>query len=327
MTPSWPRRRHELGSLSTTEKRTLIALTFATPQVSSVAYWETSQSRRWHPAAMAHAHSTTAGVSYRAAEPSRAAPGGLLHDTTRAGSAEDQQEQLVHLSRVAAVGTLSGAFAHELAQPLTAILANAEAALLIAQQEAAVPAEIPDMLRDIIRDNLRAAAIIQRLHSLLERGKVERRPVDLNQIVRDGLALVRSELLAGAVRVTLNLCEQSSLVLADSVQMQQVLLNLVVNGCQAMLCKPRTKRRLIIATRLGEGEETIQCSIRDRGPGIPAHNLERIFEPFVTSKENGLGLGLSICRCIVKAHGGRLWAENAGPHGALFHFTLRREHL
>jgi C4-dicarboxylate-specific signal transduction histidine kinase len=230
-------------------------------------------------------------------------------------------QELANLGRVAVLGQLSGAFAHELAQPLTAMLAKAEAALQIAMRDATAPSELQEMLRAIIKDAVRASDTIQRLRSLLARGEVQRQPVDLNQIVRDMVALVRSELIARHVSVTTRLARRVSWMLADVAQMQQVLLNLIVNACDAMADTPRAARQLIIATRVAEDGRKVQCSVVDRGHGIPADYGERIFEPFISTKTHGLGLGLAICRSIIEAHGGRLWAENA-KGGATFHFTL-----
>ncbi|HKD52649.1 MAG TPA: MASE1 domain-containing protein [Steroidobacteraceae bacterium] len=236
--------------------------------------------------------------------------------------AREQRLQLAHLGRAAVLGELSGAFAHELAQPLTSILGNAEAALELLPPDTPGLREIQDMLRDIIKDDVRAAEVIQRLRSMLARGEIQRRPVDLNQVVRDVLALARSDLITRNVTVVTQLDSQAALVLADPVQLQQVLLNLIVNACEAMSASPPSERRLTIATRPADEGRAIECSVADHGCGIRPGDLERIFEPFVTTKKQGLGLGLAICRSIIEAHGGRLWADNAAEHcGAVFHFT------
>jgi PAS domain S-box-containing protein len=236
--------------------------------------------------------------------------------------AREQRQQLAHLGRAAVLGELSGAFAHELAQPLTSILGNAEAALELLPPDTPGLTEIRDILRDIIKDDVRAAEVIQRLRSMLTQGEIQRRPVDLNQVVREVLALARSDLITRNVSVVTQLDPHAGLVLADPVQLQQVLLNLIVNACEAMSGSPPSQRRLTIATRpVDEGRE-LECSVTDRGGGIPYGDTERIFQPFVTTKKQGLGLGLAICRSIVEAHGGRLWAENAaGGCGAVFRFT------
>jgi signal transduction histidine kinase len=220
------------------------------------------------------------------------------------------------------LGELSGAFAHELAQPLTSILGNAEAALELLPPDTPALSDIRDMLRDIVKDDVRAAEVIQRLRSMLTQGEIQRRPVDLNQVVRDVLSLARSDLITRNVSVITQLDPGAALVLADPVQLQQVLLNLIVNACEAMSASPPSQRRLTISTCLSDEGRAIACSVADRGCGIPPGNTERIFQPFVTTKKQGLGLGLAICRSIIEAHGGRLWAENAPDGcGAIVRFT------
>jgi C4-dicarboxylate-specific signal transduction histidine kinase len=236
--------------------------------------------------------------------------------------AREQRAQLTHLGRVAVLGELSGAFAHELAQPLTSILGNAEAALQLLPPGTPGRAEIEEILRDIIKDDVRAAEVIQRLRSMLARGEIRRLTVDLNQVVCDVLALARGDLIARGVSVDTQLEPRVGLVLADPVQLQQVLLNLIMNASDAMVGNAPAERRLMIATRRSEQGRAIECSVADRGPGIRPEDLEHIFQPFVTTKKQGLGLGLAICRSIVEAHGGRLWAENsASGGGAVFRFT------
>jgi signal transduction histidine kinase/integral membrane sensor domain MASE1 len=236
--------------------------------------------------------------------------------------AREQRQQLAHLGRAAVLGELSGAFAHELAQPLTSILGNAEAALELLPADTPGLTEIRDILRDIIKDDVRAAEVIQRLRSMLTQGEIQRRPVDLNQVVREVLALARGDLITRNVSVVTQLDPQAALVLADPVQLQQVLLNLIVNACEAMSGSPLAERRLTIATRQVDEGRAIECSVADCGCGISRADSERIFQPFVTTKKQGLGLGLAICRSIVEAHGGRLWAENASEGcGAIFRFT------
>jgi two-component system, LuxR family, sensor kinase FixL len=236
--------------------------------------------------------------------------------------AREQSQQLAHLGRAVVLGELSGAFAHELAQPLTSILGNAEAALQLLPAGTAGLREIREMLRDIIRDDMRAAEVIQRLRAMLACGEIRRQAVDLNQVVRDVLTLARSDLITRNVSVSIQLDPLSAVVLADAVQMQQVVLNLIVNACEAMARLPSAERRLTVMTRCLEQGRLIECSVADRGCGIAATDLERIFQPFVTTKKQGLGLGLAICRSIIEAHGGRLWAESrVDGSGAIFRFT------
>jgi signal transduction histidine kinase len=232
-----------------------------------------------------------------------------------------QQQQLAHLSRAAVLGQLSGAFAHELTQPLTSILGNAEAALKLTEGGAARLPEIAEMLRDIVRDDVRAAQVIDRLRALLERGDLLRRPVDLHATVREVLELAKSELITRHVRVTLDLQDDVPVILADRVQIQQVVLNLLMNACEAMAGQPVAHRKLQLATRFQVEDSCILFSMTDQGCGIAAGELERIFQPFVTSKSHGMGMGLAICRSVAEAHRGRLWAESDG-NGSTFYLQL-----
>jgi PAS domain S-box-containing protein len=236
--------------------------------------------------------------------------------------AGEQRQQLALLGRAAVLGELSGALAHELNQPLTSILGNAEAALQMLMRDPADIPEIRNILRDIIQDDVRAAEVIQRLRSMLARGEIQRQPVDMNQVVREVLDLTRSDLITRGVSVGMQLDANLTAVLADRVQMQQVVLNLIVNACEAMTDVPHGERRLTIATRVADDRSFIECSVSDRGSGVAEGEEERIFQPFVTTKKHGLGLGLAICRSIVEAHGGRLWAESSAE-GAMFRFTAR----
>lgn len=246
--------------------------------------------------------------------------------TSRKQAAEHaraQHEQLAHLGRAAVLGELSGAFAHELSQPLTSILGNAEAALQLLSGTSVDLREIRSMLGDIVADDVRAADVIQRLRSMLSRGEIERQPVDLNNVIRDVLELARSDLITRHVSVDMRLDTHVPLALGDRVQLQQVVLNLIVNACEAMSGIDVRHRKLFIATRFDRDSCEIMCTVRDRGCGIAGENIERIFQPFVTTKPQGMGMGLAICRSIIEAHGGRLWAENAADGGAAFHFTSR----
>jgi PAS domain S-box-containing protein len=235
-------------------------------------------------------------------------------------AAEEQRRQLAHLGRVALLGELSGALAHELNQPLTAILANAAAARRLLTREPLDVAQLREIVEDVIRDDQRAGAVISRLRALLERGEMQTHPVDLNEIVRDVLSLTHSDLIGREVPVETRLEPSLPRVMGDRVQLQQVVLNLLVNACDAMSGAPAAERRLTIVTE--SGDAGVQLSISDRGTGISDERLDQIFQPFVTSKKHGLGLGLAICRSIAAAHNGRLWAVNNPDGGATFHLAL-----
>ncbi len=220
---------------------------------------------------------------------------------------QEQQRELAHLSRVAALGELSGTLAHELNQPLAAILANARAAQRILSTNAPSITELREILEDIAFDDRRAGEVISRLRGLLKKGDLQLRPVRLEDVIEEVTALLHSELIERRVSVEARLSPGIPPVLGDRVQLQQVLLNLIMNACDAMADQPAATRKMIIATTLTP-EGRVQLSVSDSGIGVPTSRLEQIFDPFVTTKEHGLGLGLAICHSIVTAHGGRLWA-------------------
>jgi len=232
-----------------------------------------------------------------------------------------QRNELAHLSRVALLGELSVSLAHELNQPLTAILSNAQAAQLLLAQGAADPDELPQILLEIVQESKRAGEIIRRLRVLLKKGEIHRVPLDMNQVVDNVLELIRSDLINQHVAVQVELALDPPWVDGDEVQLQQVLLNLVINACDAMAEVELTNRRLLIRTELA-GSNFVRVSVTDQGCGIPPEKIDRIFDPFFTTKEIGTGLGLSVCRSIISAHGGELYAINNPGGGATLQFTL-----
>ena len=234
-----------------------------------------------------------------------------------------QRAELARLSRVAILGELSGALAHELNQPLAAILSNAQAAQRLLARTPADLVEVHGILADIVDEDLRAREVIHRLRLLMEKGAVRQQPVDLNEMVLEVLRLVSNDLLIQRVTAHTDLAPGLPEVTADRVQVQQVLLNLILNGCHAMNNGHGGERRIVLRTEAAEGEG-VQVTVSDRGVGIPDQDLERIFEPFFTTRNGGVGLGLSLCRSIIAAHGGKLWAVNNGDGGASFQFALPR---
>lgn len=236
--------------------------------------------------------------------------------------AQVQQQQLMHLGRAAVLGQLSGALAHELHQPLTAILGNAEAALRMIDGGQADVAELKEILGDIVNDDVRAGQVIYRLRALLEKRDILRRPVDLNATVREVLELAKNELVTRQVQVGTALDGEAPAVMADRVQMQQVLLNLLINACEAMSSLPVASRKVALATRFRPEDSCVEVTISDSGCGIPSGDLERIFQPFVTTKSGGMGMGLAICRSVAESHRGQLWAENGAVGGATFHLQV-----
>jgi len=236
-----------------------------------------------------------------------------------------QRNELVHLSRVTLLGELSGSLAHELNQPLTAILYNAQAAKRLLARNAADPAKLSGILDNIVKDDKRAAEVIRRLHLLLKKGEVQLEPLDMNELVDSVLNLVQNDLINQSIVVRTQLLPQLPAVNGDGVQLQQVLLNLIANGCDAITGVEGVERILLVRTEFVDGEG-VRVSVIDHGRGIPPEKMEQIFEPFFTTKTKGMGLGLAVCRTIIDAHGGRLWATNNVGRGTTFHFVLPARH-
>jgi len=234
-----------------------------------------------------------------------------------------QRDELLHLSRVAMLGELSGSLAHEVNQPLMAILSNAQAALRFLARDPGNSDRIRHILEDIAEDDKRAGEVIRRLRALLMKKQIRYRALEINEVVLDVLGVLRHDLSNRGVAARTELAADLPAVNGDPVQLQQVLLNLIMNGCDAMN-GALADRRLTLRTALSADGE-IQVSVTDRGRGIPPADMERIFEPFVSTKAEGMGLGLSICRTIVTAHRGQLWAVNNADRGASFHFTVPAE--
>ncbi len=236
--------------------------------------------------------------------------------------AERQQESLAHLSRVGIVGELSGALAHELNQPLTAILSNAQAMQRMIKHDPIDLAELRNVITDIINDDSRAGDVIRHLRALLKKDEARHDQLDLNQVIRKALELTRSDLTSRRVSLVTNLSSQPLALTGDPVQLQQLMLNLILNASEAMTNETGHEGgALILASDLTG--ELLHVSVSDTGPGIRPEIAERLFEPFFSTKAQGLGLGLSISKAIVASHGGQIWVENnAGRRGATFHVTI-----
>jgi C4-dicarboxylate-specific signal transduction histidine kinase len=241
----------------------------------------------------------------------------------REDEVQEEQQRLTHLARVAVVGELSGGLAHELNQPLTSILSNAQAAQqALAQGDKVNVAELREILDDIVAEDKRASALIERLRSLLRREEPTLQGLSLGSLLKDCVCLLRSRLTADQVQVKTAIAADLPDVLGDSIQLQQVVLNLLLNACDALADAAPEDRRIVVAAQREKNGHFVHVSVSDRGPGIDADGLERVFDAFFTTKPNGLGLGLAICRQIVAAHGGRLWATLNEGRGTVFHLTL-----
>jgi signal transduction histidine kinase len=234
---------------------------------------------------------------------------------------EQQRQQLIHLTRVAVLGELSGALAHELNQPLTAILSNAQTAQRLMARPAPDAAELQEILADIVQDDHRAGAVLSKLRTLIRKEEIHYAALNLNQVVDEVLNLVHSDLIERRIHVETDLGHDLPPARGDQVQIQQVLINLVRNACDAMAAEPAQVHHLVLATSR-HGNDGLAITVADNGGGVPLDLRDRLFEPFVTTKSQGLGLGLTISRSILSAHGGRIWCENNPQGGAVFGFSL-----
>jgi len=219
------------------------------------------------------------------------------------------------------MGQFASALAHELGQPLGAILRNTEAAELFLEHDPPDIEEVRAILADIRHDDQRAGNVIDRLRALLKRRNFTPRALSVSDELANVFALARSDLSTRKVQLEIDMAPDLPTVLGDPVHLQQVLLNLILNAMDAVEEVADTRRKVTVrAQRHGSGE--IEVAVEDSGPGIAPDKLKRLFEPFFTTKANGMGIGLSISRTIIEAHGGRIWAENNAGEGATFRFTL-----
>ena len=230
-----------------------------------------------------------------------------------------QREEMAHMSRVSSMGELAASLVHELNQPLSAIASNAAAGRRFLAQNSPELEMFDELLADVAADARRAGDIIHGIHNFVRKSEGTRRPVNLNGIIREVLRLLHSDLLGRATSVETQLAPNLPMVDANPVNLQQVLLNLLMNSIEAMQSKPAAKRRILISTRCEAN--SVVTSVRDYGGGLPKDNPDKIFTHFYSTKPDGMGMGLTIVRSIVEAHGGKLGAENA-DEGARFFFSL-----
>jgi two-component system, LuxR family, sensor kinase FixL len=251
---------------------------------------------------------------------------GASLDITQRKQAEEQaahhRNEMAHLARVSTLGELSGSIAHELNLPLSAILSNAQAAKRVLANGHTDLTQVREILNEIVSEDKRAGEVIQRLRQWLKKDELQQHSLRINKVVEDVLRLMRSDLVNQKVTVDTELARHLPVVTGDPVQLQQVLVNLVVNACDAMADCDCSERRLLIRTGIENGSSAIIVSVTDRGSSIPEEKMEQIFEPFFTTKAKGMGLGLSVCRTIITAHRGKLWATNNTECGATFHFSV-----
>jgi len=233
----------------------------------------------------------------------------------------EAQLELAHANRVATMGQLTASIAHEVNQPLTAVVANAEACLGWLRRRTPDVDAACSSVEWIIADGNRASEVIRRVRALANKTSLEKVPLDVNDVVRETIPLVQRELISHQVLLRMELAPTLPMILGDRIQLQQVIINLVMNGIESMQSVTDRPRELVVRSRQDETQQVL-VSVADCGVGISAENADRLFNAFFTTKSSGMGMGLSICRSIIDAHGGRLWATPCEPQGALFQFTI-----
>ena len=296
------------------ERRIRLALERCEPYDDEYRLALTTDGERWM-AASGRVERTESGVAWRMQ--------GVIREITARKQAQAEKSllhrEIAHVGRVSMMGQLASALAHEINQPLGAILRNAEAAELFMQHDSPDLDETRAILADIRKDDQRASAVIDRMRSLLRRQELETRTLDVGEFIGDVTALARSDAATRRVKLVVEVPSDLPAVRGDRVHLQQVLLNLIINGMDAISDGAEGDRCVNLSARR-DGNE-VEIAVSDTGSGIPSEQLAHVFEPFFTTKANGMGMGLPISRTIIEAHDGRLWAENNG-RGASFRFTL-----
>ncbi len=233
----------------------------------------------------------------------------------------DAQIELVHANRVATMGQLSASIAHEVNQPIAAAVTNAQAALRWLSAQPPDIEEVRQALHRIVKDGNLAGEIVGRIRALVKKAPPRKDDLEINEAILEVIALTQREAVKNGVSVQTQLAEALPLVQGDRVQLQQVILNLIINAIEVMSGLGEGARELLVSTA-EDGSDGVRVAVRDSGPGLPPQGLERLFHAFYTTKPGGMGMGLSICRSIIEAHGGRVWAGANAPKGAVFQFTL-----
>jgi signal transduction histidine kinase len=243
-------------------------------------------------------------------------------ENVRLFEAEKQRTlALAHANRVSTMGHLAASIAHEVNQPIAAIVASANAALRWLGAQPPDLGEVREALGAIIEDGNRASHVIGRIRGLIRKVPPRREPLDMNQAILDAATLTRNELIRHRIALQIQLAQELPVVQGDRIQLQQVLLNLIINAIEAMSVVSEGRRELLISSA-SNAADSVLVAVRDSGLGLTPEGFDRAFRAFHTTKPDGMGMGLSICRSIVEAHGGRIWATASVPRGALFQFTL-----
>jgi len=252
---------------------------------------------------------------------------GIVHDISDRNAREKRiqelQSELLHVTRMTAMGQMSSALAHELNQPLTAILSYANAASKMAGMPGIAPTELKETLAKLAEQTTRAGEIIRRLRAFVEKREPNRTRENLNKLVDESVRLGLVGVRDAGVQVRVQLDPEVSDAIIDRIEIQQVLVNLMRNAVEAMQGSPR--RELVVSTNR-DNEDFVSVSVSDTGPGLAPEVAKRLFQPFVSTKAQGMGMGLNICRTIIEAHGGRLWADSNPGGGATFRFRVPMQH-
>ncbi len=249
---------------------------------------------------------------------------GTVMDVTERRRAEEDRQALAHANRITTMGQLTASIAHEVNQPIAAVVTNAQAALRWLNMQPPDPEEVRQALDRIVSNGRRAGDVIGRIRGLVTKTPPRKDRLDINDTIREIIALTRSELRSSGTSLQTQLADGLPLVRGDRIQLQQVMLNLILNAVEAMSGSDEGSRELLISSE-GDGANGVRIAVRDWGPGLKPESLDRLFDAFYTTKPDGMGMGLSICRSIIEAHGGRLWATRNQPQGAVFQFTLPQQ--
>jgi C4-dicarboxylate-specific signal transduction histidine kinase len=249
---------------------------------------------------------------------------GTVMDVTERCRADQERQAIAHVNRITTMGQLTASIAHEVNQPLAAAVTNAHAALRWLEAQPPNLEDTRQSLAAIINDGNRAGEIIQRIRGLIKRAPSRSDQLDINEPILEVIALARSEVLRSGVSLQTRLAPDLPLVEGDRVQLQQVMLNLILNALEALSGVSEGSRDLLISSEDG-GADGVRVVVQDSGPGLTPASVDRVFEAFYTTKPTGMGMGLAICRSIIEAHGGRLWATANEPQGAVFQFSLPPE--
>jgi PAS domain S-box-containing protein len=246
---------------------------------------------------------------------------GTVMDVTERRRAEEERQALAHANRITTMGQLTASIAHEVNQPIAAVVTNAQAALRWLNMQPSDPEEVRQALDRIVRNGRLAGDVIGRIRALVAKAAPRKDRLDLNDTIREVIALTRSELRSSGISLQTQLTDGLPLILGDRIHLQQVMLNLILNAVEAMSGSRDGSRELLIKTEQ-DGSGGVLVAVQDSGPGLKPESVDRLFDTFYTTKPDGMGMGLSICRSIIEAHGGRVWATANVPQGAVLQFTL-----